>query len=775
MLRRTAFTIALVCCALLVAGWLFVRVSTRQAQMELAESPIHLFIADDWLDGDVVDCGISHTAEWGEGSLHRPLLPCRLGNRRAAPHQGKQWRTGRKNQLTVHFAHRAHRQLVMKCKAQPFPKRQRVQRMVVKVNDHKLGAFEVPVAWDDLSVRVPKRFQRRGPNTITLSFSYVAPLGSGKQARWSEPVSAFFREISLVRESSTRASRRKSSWFGSDLVYNSDSGRFVMTRPGRLVTQIAFPADASHLGLEIRVPPTLDRRLSKVVLTIENVDRDPIRTIRLPIADRRFEDHDGVLKGAIAVHEFAGQSSLLTFAVDPHPEGTSIEIEPPVPIPTPLEPATERTSHANPQPETARPDIVLITLDAARPDHFSCYGYARPTTPHIDRLADESLLFSNAVALAPYTVGSVPTMITGLSFVDHQVVSKDFVLSDSAVTLAEYLREVGYRTACFSGTPNNSRERGLGQGYADFYEGWRYRVPQNLRDPHQISRQVLKWLDSQDESQPIHLQLHYVPPHAPYQPAPGFDVFTDPDYEGPANGKTRTTKAINAGALTPSEADIQHTVDLYDGNLLAADDAVGMVLDALRTRSRWNDTVVLITADHGEAFYEHKTIGHNRPLYDEMLRVPFILRAPARFDREGIDTGRLASLADIVPTLLATAGLKPVEAVDGINLIAEEDRGQTPSGRYLILRDADDTPLYGLRSLRWKLMLSPSGRGLLFDLHADPRELNDLSLERPAVFVGLSQLIAQRIRRPPAVDKSDEEVVTTSTDRQMLRALGYVE
>ena len=131
-------------------------------------------------------------------------------------------------------------------------------------------------------------------------------------------------------------------------------------------------------------------------------------------------------------------------------------------------PSPADTPAMDPLPPAELPDIVLITLDAARADHCSCYGYPRPTTPMIDRFAELGLVFRNAFALAPYTLCSVPTMITGMSFLDHGVVGHQDTLAPEATTLAESLAAAGYRTACFSASPNDSAAKDSTRGMTSF-------------------------------------------------------------------------------------------------------------------------------------------------------------------------------------------------------------------------------------------------------------------------------------------------------------------
>jgi arylsulfatase A-like enzyme len=421
-----------------------------------------------------------------------------------------------------------------------------------------------------------------------------------------------------------------------------------------------------------------------------------------------------------------------------------------------------------------QPDLVVIILDAARPDHFSCYGYGRQTTPNIDRVATESLVFRNAFALVPNTRRSVPTMVTGLSFVNHQVVADSSVLSDQATTLAEVLREVGYRTACFTATPNNSRALGTDQGYGEFFEVWRDAPTETSMDPHFLASRVVEWLEGIDEPQPLHLQIHFVPPHAPYTPAPAFDVFSDPAYDGPFDGFPNRIVRSEGGWRPPSAEDLAHMIARYDGNLRAVDDAVGLILSTVRKRTRWDRTVVLVTSDHGEAFFEHRSLGHNNTVYDEMLRVPFVLRLPPGIDRETVDVERLVTLADITPTLLATSDRWLDAPTDGIDLLDSRTAARFPDGRSFIGRTAHVRPSRCLRTERWKVVLSRHGRGELYDLEADPAEQHNLRFAEPALFFELGTQLVERFLAEPTLPAAHRDAAVSQPDRDMLEALGYV-
>jgi arylsulfatase A-like enzyme len=413
-------------------------------------------------------------------------------------------------------------------------------------------------------------------------------------------------------------------------------------------------------------------------------------------------------------------------------------------------------------------NVVVVILDAARPDRFGCYGGPRPTTPAIDTLANESRIYHNVFALVPYTLCSVPTMLTGLSFLDHEVVAPENRLADEATTLAETLSGAGYATAAFSSTPNNSRAKGFDQGYDVFHEDWSDGERRLPIDPHRLVSHAVAWLEQADEGRPFHLLVHMVPPHEPYQPGPEFDHFSDPGYSGAVDGDLPWNVAFNNAATTADEADRRHLVDLYDGNLLRADDATGRLLGALRSRTDWDRTVVLVTSDHGEALTEHGLIGHNAAVYDEMLRVPFILRIPG--DTARTEDRRLGALTDLAPTLLSAAGFD-VRSGDDARSLLDPDPGLP---RVLILRTSHKHPTWGVRTDRHKLIHRGSAASELFDLEHDPRETDSVIDDHRLLAAALRQVMSDcRLREP--LFRADDASNIDAEDRQMLEALGYVD
>jgi arylsulfatase A-like enzyme len=348
------------------------------------------------------------------------------------------------------------------------------------------------------------------------------------------------------------------------------------------------------------------------------------------------------------------------------------------------------------------------------------------------------------------------------------------VLPPESVTLAEQLRDAGYHTVCFSTNPANSPARGTGQGYNEFHELWSEVEGRASANPRLITERALDLISRWDESQPLHLQLHYMPPHAPYDPEPEFDIFSNPDYSGPCDGQHTTIRALDAGRRDPGDGCLDQVIAKYDGNLRAADHWVGKLLDALRARARWTNTVVLITADHGEASLEHGRMGHNSTVFDEMLHVPFILRLPSTVPDRVFRSDRLVTLEDIVPTLLATASMDPSPEVTGIDLSRTGSEGEPPP-RHFIARTVGYTPTFALRTKRWKIILPASGHGLLFDLAKDPGELTNLAFYRRPIYLALGQLLTAKMGGTLVADKLNTTANLSKRDRDMLEALGYIE
>jgi arylsulfatase A-like enzyme len=277
-------------------------------------------------------------------------------------------------------------------------------------------------------------------------------------------------------------------------------------------------------------------------------------------------------------------------------------------------------------------NVVLVSLDTLRADHLGCYGYERPTSPRIDAFASESFLFADAVSQSAWTRPAHASMLTGLHPAEHGIVSmlKTAVLPANASTLPARLSEAGYRTAAFTGGANMAAEFGFDNGF-ELYRSPGRRIENHI--PH-----IEAWLDDIGD-EPFFLLVHGFDPHRPYKSEPVDRTALGLPAE-PARGVNRICTE------TKSKREIAPYVAEYDAAVHRGDRGFGALLDVLKERGLDDETVVVVTSDHGEEFLEHGRCFHIRTLYREVVRVPLIVRVPA---------ARPARIAGVVPASVAIA------------------------------------------------------------------------------------------------------------------------
>ena len=759
------FIIAVFAIALLIAA--MVQVSkfwVRPEPMTLDFSDLthadHFFIGAERSQAPI-ECPVTSLRDVNE-IWEKELSPCTLGDGWLLPGPWGSHAFGTRSQILIEIADEAPRTLSMRIRAHGALPETDEQSIRILVNGSEIAKHPVSRKWRELRQTIPQGLLVVGRNEIVFEFAHTI---SERQAGISEnnqAIAATINRLGLL--ALTEDAPPSAPEVVPTSVWDNQRQIFVIGASGTLVLPLLIPQDAQKIEFDLLPSRSVDPSTLSIELASENLDGR--YGGRVSLAGRLVRDRGKI---GLSVDDLAGQWALVTIEIAM--DGGRLAVSPPRLLFDPAGRFGETMAGTSDVENGARPDIILITLDAARADRFSYAGHPRKTTPFIDALAEESVVFPHAYALAPYTLCSVPTMITGLSPLDHGVIAHEDVLSDDAVTLAEALREKGYLTAGFSATPNNSRSKGFAQGYDVFREIWTEGPTKESRRAHFLARRVVEWLDSvADDARPLHLQVHMVPPHSPYDPPEYFDVFTDPAYDGWCDGYNRTLLKIDGREAPATTECIEYLLDLYDGNLKTADDATRIIIEALQDRPRWKDTVVLITSDHGEAFWEHGWLLHNTTVHNEMLHVPFVLRLPLSNRDRSIETERLVTLADIVPTLLGTAGIT-VNGQTGIDLLSPTAR--TP-GRYVVTRTTGKRPWWGLRTLSRSVMLNSAGSGALFDLSTDPGELDSTWAIERETAIGLGRILSRRIGLPPRLTVATESAEITEDERDMLETLGYV-
>lgn len=372
--------------------------------------------------------------------------------------------------------------------------------------------------------------------------------------------------------------------------------------------------------------------------------------------------------------------------------------------------------------------LIILLADALHAAHLGCYGAEEDTSPHLDRLAREGTLFERAYSQTSWTVPSVTSLFTGLDQESHGVRALAWALGEEPATLAECFREAGYATAAFVQNGLVARDTGLDRGFDTYV----VRVGEK-RD--QLQTEVLEWLRS-PPTQPFFLYVHYLPPHEPYTPPEPYLTRFGP---GPGDGIDGTPASIhrlNQQQPEPDHPGLRRMRSLYDGNVAYLDAQIGEVLALVEEHLDPSRLAVLHLADHGEAFGQHRFVGHNVHVFEEMVRIPLILWAPQSGLGKGARHGEPVTLMDILPTLVDLFALRsPDHDLTGQSLAGILEGLSSPytrvlglSARYMPSQNGGDGE--GLRPLHLavlagadKLVTTASGRaGRLLDLSADPHE-----------------------------------------------------
>lgn len=458
-----------------------------------------------------------------------------------------------------------------------------------------------------------------------------------------------------------------------------------------------------------------------------------------------------------------------------------------------VRPVTDRPAapaKARPALVAGRPrarNLVVYLVDTLRADHTSVYGYARPTTPHLERFARQAITFDRAYSVASWTRVAVASLFSGLRPGVHRV-QEDTGLPASVDTLAERFRRAGWSTWGFvTNVQVIPRELGFDQGFDSFrvYPGEDGGVLARTSevDPF-LFAQLQKGL-----AEDFLLYVHTVDPHAPYDPPDGYaGLFSDPDYAGSVG--PFDTLAVELRSRDVSSADLAHVRDLYDEDVRFQDEMLGAFLDRLASTGLDQDTVVVVLSDHGEEFLEHGEWEHGERLFENLVRIPLMIRLPGRRDLAGRRITEPVQIDDVMPTLLDWFGLPAGGEIQGRSLapLFESRSGARGRGRAVApvppVVCEEIRPTYDLSSIRrddWKLIrreaLDGTTTHLLFDLRSDPGEQRDLASSQQPRVAQMDRQLAGILRHDAAARKdvpADQPVAIPEEARRRLEALGYV-
>jgi arylsulfatase len=447
--------------------------------------------------------------------------------------------------------------------------------------------------------------------------------------------------------------------------------------------------------------------------------------------------------------------------------------------------------------------VVFVLIDALRASHLGAYGYQRPTSPHIDAVAAEGTLFENALTTAPWTLPAMGSVWTGLYPSVHGATKRSneaalatspaafrpmSVLDASRTTLAEMLHREGIATAAFVDGVYGGALFGFARGFDRFVEEGPTGARMNVEA-------ALAWLDEARPSR-FFVYLHLVDVHSPYLPTqipaaspgrPGDDGAAallrqeqqrfrqfdfDPGYGGTVDGSQPSLARLRAAEPAPDARDVEHLIALYDRGIAYTDYWIGQLVAGLRRRGLLDHTLLMITADHGEEFFDHGALEHGVNQYDEVMKVPLIVRqAPTAARR----VTQQASLLDVTPTVLAFFGLQIPSGLHGISLLPALAGDPLPDR--ILFSEADQSGrVKAMRSNSFKF-IRHGARRELYDLRVDARETQNLCPPGEAGacddFAGMMEQWEAEMARRAALGPTPPEAAIDPGTRERLRALGY--
>jgi arylsulfatase A-like enzyme len=513
---------------------------------------------------------------------------------------------------------------------------------------------------------------------------------------------------------------------------------------------------------------------------------------------------------------------------NPAPEGQSASSDARIDIAEEASPPGAGASPAKSTRESATEPpqlILLLSLDTLRADHLGLYGYERPTSPVLDKLASEGVVFEDANSPAPWTLPAHASMLTGLYPLSHGVTSMQTGLPKRISTLTDLLAKRGYETAAVVNTPwlqkNTFR---LTQSFN------KYLLVQpvtNRSAPSTwVTDQAIEWLKELGDDR-LFLFVHYYDIHSDYTSLPEFEKLFVTPYEGQADGTAwqlqragfseaylemcskdfdesrwshdRMTICSVGGEIKNyiidkttkkvyfDEHDIQHLIDLYDAGVRQLDTELGRLFAYLKEANILERTLLIVVSDHGEGFDEHGEVDHFLTTYQEVLHVPMIFRGPGIPRNRRISTP--VTLVDLAPTILRIAHAPIPDAMDGVDL-SPLWRGENTDDfeRRLIYAEGAGGVNWSLiapsfypeyRSIRigsHKMVYNSDGdRYELFDLAEDPGEQHDISTREPELFAKLKSAMIQRYLNFSAQPTNETKVQLDQENIDQLRALGYIQ
>jgi len=642
-------------------------------------------------------------------------------------------------------------------------------RVSVYFNDHSIDRMDLTSAWSERWVTIDASHTHAGENAIKL----VHTSRSGDRAFAVEWMRLVPGDIATGEGFTppTAAALRRTLTAGTLTLPG-----LVLRAPTRLSWFLELPREAT-LGFGLGLDSG-----DAAVTTVRVTDA---RTGETRDAYRADLSGTGTWRNALVdLSAHGGQVVRLDFEVTAQGEAEvgvvtpSIMSRPPRIAPAPAEPARH---------------VVIVLIDTQRADKLPVYGPTRVEAPSIERFAAESTLFERCQTPANWTKPACASVLTGLHPPTHRALSESNVLPRTHAMCSELFERAGFRTAGLIANGYLAADFGFNRGWGLYRNYIRER---RATEAEYVYDDALAWIErNRDERMFLYIQT--IDPHVPYDP-PDADLrrYDPAPYSGPVRNRStgNLLEDFKRGRVTLDARDREHLEALYDGEVTYHDRHFGRFVERLREMGLLDSTMLVVTADHGEEFFEHDSVGHGHSLYQELLHVPLLMRW------HGVTTpaqrlGQVCSLVDIAPTVLEAAGLDVPDQMEGRSLLPDL-RGvpaAVTSAAFSSQWDTGNSRELGwaARIGDWKLRMHGPGITYFYDVVADPTERRDLDETYPlalraarialGTFLGSSSLgrwaeaAPERERARPRAPARDENAAMTPELCEQLRALGYLD
>jgi len=442
---------------------------------------------------------------------------------------------------------------------------------------------------------------------------------------------------------------------------------------------------------------------------------------------------------------------------------------------------------ANPiiyRPNQEQVNVILISLDTLRADHLGCYGYTRPTSPALDALTQDAALFAHTYAQSPWTLPSHMSMLFSLNSASHQVYFNDQQVDASLPSLATFLKDQGYITFGFTGGGYVSSIYGFAKGF-DWYDepvGGR-KAPLGMDEAERMFQFTSDWL-GKNKDKPFFLFLHTFQIHGPYaSPSPWNEMFLD---ENAGWDKLALRNFLdNQGEDYPfSAAEKANIIALYDGEIRYTDDVlIGPLVARLKELGIYDNTLLIITSDHGEEFDEHGGWLHGRTVYDELIRVPLVIKFPdSAYMGKRIESK--SRLIDIMPTVLEAAGISyNKNSIEGKSLYSFLKGSETEDRVFISDLAHKNVPdpcpaLIATNKNNLKLIIEKSKDGVksieAYDLARDPHERNNIFKRTQTLREEIMQELNAYYAEKAKLQRNKQRIRMDKELEEKLKALGYL-